>query len=141
MNNTLVARKYTLHNETNDNGLRLCQFAEMYNLLISSTIYKHKKIHKGTWKDPANKIVNQIDDILICKRRASTIQDVRTLRGPDCDSDHFLVRAIIKQKITTNYEKGQQKQRWGINRLNSQETVHAYQENIETQNSIRALRN
>jgi len=51
----------------------------MSNLLISSTIYEHKKIHKGTWKNPANKVVNQIDHILICKRRASTIQDVRTL--------------------------------------------------------------
>jgi len=70
---------------------------------------------------------------LICKRRASTIQDVRTLRGPNCDSDHFLVRAIIKQKITTNYEKRKQKQSWDTNRLNSQEIVHKYQENIETQ--------
>ena len=46
MNNRLVAGKYTLHNETNDNGLRLCQFAEMNNLLISSTIYEHKKYIK-----------------------------------------------------------------------------------------------
>jgi len=53
----------------------------MNNSLISSTIHEHKKIHKGTWKDPANKAVNQIDHILICKRRASTIQDVRMLRG------------------------------------------------------------
>jgi len=48
MNNRLVAGKYILHNETNDNGIRLCQFTEMNNLLISSTIYEHKKIHKGT---------------------------------------------------------------------------------------------
>ena len=39
----------------------------------------------------------------------------------------------MKQKITTNYEKRQQKQRWEINRLNSQEIVHAYKENIDTQ--------
>jgi len=131
MNNRLFAGKYTLHNETNGNGIRLCQFGEMNNLLISSTIYEHKKIHKGTWKDPANKVVNQIDHISICKRRPSTIQDVRTLRGPNCDSDHFLVRATIKQKITTNYEK--RKQSWDTNRLNSREIVHKYQENIETQ--------
>jgi len=133
MNNRLLAGKYTLHNETNNNGLRLCQFAEMNNLLISSSIYEHKKIHKGTWKDPANKIINQIDHILICKRITSTIQNVRMLRGPNCDSNHFLVRVIIKQKIITNYEKRQQKQRWDIDRLNSQEIVHAYQENIGTQ--------
>jgi len=91
-------------------------------------------------ENPANKIVNQLDHTLICKIRASTIQDVRTLRGPNCDSDNFLVRAIIKQKITTNYEKRQQKQRWDINRLNSQEVVHAYQKNIETQIDNREVR-
>jgi len=127
MNNGLVAGKCTLHNETNDNGLRLCQFAEMNYLLTSTTIYEHKKIHNVTWKDPENKVVNQIDHILICKGRASTIQDVRTLRGPNCDSDHFIVRAIIKQKITTNYEKRKQKQSWDTNRRNSQEIVHKYQ--------------
>jgi hypothetical protein len=51
----------------------------MNNLLISSTIYEHKEIHKGIWKDPANRTANQIDHILVCKRRASTIQDVRML--------------------------------------------------------------
>jgi hypothetical protein len=48
MSNRSVAGKHTLHKKTNDNGLRLCQFAEMNNLLISSTMYDHKKIHKGT---------------------------------------------------------------------------------------------
>jgi hypothetical protein len=133
MSHRSVAGKHTLHNETNDNGLRLCQFAEMNNLLISSTMYEYKKIHKRTWKDPANRIVNQIDHILICKRGASAIQDVRTLRGPNCDSDHFLVRAIIKQKITANYEKRKRKQRWDIDRLHSQEIVNNYKENIEIQ--------
>jgi hypothetical protein len=32
------------------------------------------------------------------KRRASTISDVRTLRGPNCISDHYLVRTKIRQR-------------------------------------------
>ena len=133
LNNRLVAGKYILHNETNDNGITLWQYTEMNDLEINNKIYEHKKINKETWRDLANKIVNQIDIILICKRRVNTIQDVRTLRVPNCDSDHFLVRAIIKQKITTNFEKSKQKQSWDTNRLNSQEIVHKYQENLETQ--------
>jgi len=39
----------------------------------------------------------------------------------------------MKQKITLNYEKRKQKRSWYTNRLNHQEIVHKYLENIETQ--------
>jgi hypothetical protein len=46
--NQSVAGQHTIHEETIENGLILCQFAEVNDLLISSTCFEHKDIHKDT---------------------------------------------------------------------------------------------
>ena len=97
--NQLVAGEHTIHEETSENRLILCQFAEVNELIISSTCFEHKDIHKGTWNDPAGRIVNQIDHVLINKRRATNVEDVKTMRGANCDCDNFLIRTIIRQNI------------------------------------------
>jgi hypothetical protein len=38
--------KFGLHNVSNDNGTRLADFSVTRNLVISSTMFPHKKIHK-----------------------------------------------------------------------------------------------
>ena len=43
--------------------------------------------------------MNQIDHILVNKRRKSAVQDVRTYHETNCDSDHWMVIAKIKQNI------------------------------------------
>ena len=45
----------------------------------------------------------------------------------------FSSKSDYKTEDNNKLWKEKQKQRWDINRLNSQEIVHAYQENIETQ--------
>jgi hypothetical protein len=98
--NKRVAGRHTLH-ITFVNGEKLVQLAIAHNLEISSTKFQqHRRIHKGTWKAPGQYICNKIDHVLINKRRVSTITNVRTLRGPNCDSDHYLVRTKIRQRIS-----------------------------------------
>jgi len=67
--------------------------------VISSTWFPHKQIHKGTWKSPDGNTINQIDHVLVDKRYASHVLDVRTKRGANVDSDHFLVATKIRTKI------------------------------------------
>lgn len=61
------------------------------NIIISSTYFPRKNIHKQTWTSPNGKTKSQIDHIVIDKRYQTCIKNVRTYRGADGDSDHYLV--------------------------------------------------
>jgi hypothetical protein len=76
------------------------QLAIGHNLGVSGTKFQCRTIHKGNWKAPVQDICNKIDHVVINKRRASMIADVRTLRGPNCDFDHYLVRTKIRPSIS-----------------------------------------
>jgi hypothetical protein len=58
-----------LHKISNDNGVRVVNFATSKNLMIQSTMFPHCNIHKFTWMSPAGKTHNQINHILINGRR------------------------------------------------------------------------
>jgi len=66
----------SLHKDSNDNGVRLVNFATSKNLVVKSTMFPHRNIHKYTWTSPDGKTHNQIDHILIDRRRHSSILDV-----------------------------------------------------------------
>jgi hypothetical protein len=73
-------------------------------MVIGGTHFKHKNIHKGTWKTPDKKCVNQIDHILIEARHRSDLLDVRAFRGANVDTDHYLIGSRIRARIA-NYRK------------------------------------
>ena len=66
-------------------------FAASKNLVVKSTMFPHLNIHKYTWTSPDGQTHNQVDHILIDRRWHSSILDVRSFRGDDCNSDHYLV--------------------------------------------------
>ena len=92
--------KESLHEETNNNGLRLIDFASGKHMTVSSTKFPHKNIHKATWISPDGITRNQIDHVIIDRRHGSDIRDVRSYRGADADSDHLLVKIKYKQRIS-----------------------------------------
>jgi exonuclease III len=57
-------RNESLHETSNDNGVRVINFATSENLVVKSTMFIHGKIHKYTWTSPDGKTHNQIDHIL-----------------------------------------------------------------------------
>ncbi|XP_071652502.1 craniofacial development protein 2-like [Temnothorax longispinosus] len=119
-----VTDMHSLHDETSPNGLRLCQLAESTALRIMSTSFSHKDIHKGTWRAPDGRTTNQIDHVLVNRRRRSSILDVRVCRHANCDSDHYLVKVKVRQKISgSNKDKGKKRLRWDVGRLKVEKVV------------------
>jgi hypothetical protein len=55
----------SLHEISNDNEVRVVNFATSKNLLVRTTMIPHRNIHKYTWASPEGKTRNQIDHVLI----------------------------------------------------------------------------
>jgi len=87
----------SLHQYSNDNGIRIVNFVTSKNLVVKSMMFPHRNIHKYTWTSPDWKTHNQIDHILIDSKRHSSILDVRSFRGADCDTDNYLVVAKLRE--------------------------------------------
>ncbi|CAM4496109.1 unnamed protein product [Leuciscus chuanchicus] len=87
------------HGVINDNGLRLLSFASANSYIIGNSYFQHPKKHQFTWRNPAGNDSAMLDYILINSRFRSSLKDVRSMRGPDCGSDHYLVRAVIKLRL------------------------------------------
>ncbi|MBN3318165.1 CFDP2 protein, partial [Atractosteus spatula] len=88
---------HTQNCDTNDNGFRLISFAMSKRMTIRSTWFPHKCIHKEGWRLPNRATQNQIDHVLIDTRHRSDILDVRSYRGANIDSDHFLAKIKYRQ--------------------------------------------
>jgi hypothetical protein len=66
----------SLHEISNDNGIRVVNFATTKNVTAKDTMFPQHNIHKFTWTSPDGKTHNQIDHILVERRRHSSVLDV-----------------------------------------------------------------
>jgi hypothetical protein len=57
-------------------------------------MFPHHNIHKFTWTSSDWKTNNQTDHILI-----DSALDVRSFSGADCDTDHYLVVAKVREAL------------------------------------------
>jgi hypothetical protein len=100
---------YGPHDESNENGTRLINYAIHQGMVIWGTLFPHRNIHKGIWHGPDNRTVNQIDHVLIDQQHCSNLLDVRSHRGANADSDHYLLivklRCHIAQRNNTQIPK------------------------------------
>jgi len=131
----------SFHQDNNENGVRLVNFATSKNLVVKSTMFSHGKIHKYTWTSPDGKTHNQIDHVLIDRRWHSSVLDVRNFRGADCDTDHYLVFAKVRERLAVGKQAAQRfdMQRFNLRKLNEPEVRE--QNQVEIKNRFAALEN
>jgi len=131
----------SVHEDSNDNGVRITNFATSKNLVVKSTMFPHRNIHKYTWTSPDGKTNNQIDHVLIDRSWHSSVLDVRSFRGADCDTDHYLVIAKFRERLVVGKQAAQRfhRQRFNLGKLNEVEVRKKYQ--IEITNRFAGLEN
>jgi hypothetical protein len=132
-----TVRNESLYEISNDNGVRVVNFATSKNLIVKSTMFPHRNIHKYTCTSPDGNTHNQIDHILIDRRRHSSVLDVRSFRAADCDTDHYLVVAKIRERIAVNKQRSHKfhMERFNIKKLNEVEGKEKYR--VEVSNMLR----
>lgn len=66
---------------------------------------------------------------MVDRKHATSILDVRSCRGTNCDSDHFLIRVKLRQRLSRLNEDNKYKRpRWDIEKLSkSEETKRHFQ--------------
>jgi hypothetical protein len=66
--------------------------------------------------------------MLIDRRRHSSILDVRSFRAADCDTDHYLVVAKVREALTVNTQRTHRVHmgRFNLKKLNEAEGKEQY---------------
>lgn len=109
----------------NENGERLVDLCARHRLFIEGTKFIHKDIHKYTWESNDGFTRNQIDHIIVSKLFLGCLQDVKTKRGADVDTDHKLLVGVFKLRpAAVNSKKGATK--FNTSRLRNPEVAARY---------------
>ncbi|XP_058444164.1 uncharacterized protein LOC131425900 [Malaya genurostris] len=123
--------KFSTHQLTNENGLRLIDFGAFKNMAIRSTFFQHSLLYRYIRRSPPQ-TESQIDHVLINGRHFFDIIDVRTYRGANVDSDHYLVMVKLRLKLSViNNARYQLPPRYNIERLKKPDVASAYAQNLE----------
>jgi hypothetical protein len=104
-------------------------------------MFPHRKIHKYTWTSPEGNTHNHIDPVLVDKRRHSSILDVRSSRGADCDTDRYLAVAKVRERPAMSKRAAHKidTERFNVKKLKEGDVKEQYQ--VTIRNKFAALEN
>jgi hypothetical protein len=77
------------------------------NLIVNSMTFSDRNIHKYTSTSPGEKCHNRIYHVQTDRRRHSSVPDVPLFRAVDCDNDHYVVVAKVRERLAANEQRSQ----------------------------------
>lgn len=100
----------------NERGKALIDFCAVNGLYIANSHFKHHVRRLYTWRSPDGRTRNQIDYILIRERWRTSMRDVKTYPGFDCESDHNALVAELCLKLHKPVQQMYSEKRWHLNK-------------------------
>ncbi|GIY56603.1 uncharacterized protein CDAR_98191 [Caerostris darwini] len=94
-----VIGKYSFMS-TNDNSNRLINFVVSHDMVIDSTMFQHRDIHKIAWRSTDGSHNNQINHMLIDSRHFTKHLDVRTYRRTNINFNYYLMIRKFREMIS-----------------------------------------
>jgi hypothetical protein len=122
---------------SNDNGVKsskLCHIQKPSSYY--STKFPNRNFHKQTRTSPDGKTQNQIYHVLIARKWHSSIIDVIFFRGTDCDTDHHLLIAKLRERLSARKQATQKTDVERLNLKNVSEIEVRTQYQIENTNRL-----
>ena len=98
--------------QQNSNGeLLTCLCAEL-KLSITNTFFKQPDEHFYSWVHPRSKRPHLLDYIAVKSRDIKDVYLTRAMRGPDCHTDHYVIKSVLNLQICCSRNKtGPQKKK------------------------------
>ena len=91
--------------QQNPNGeLLTCLCAEL-DLAITNTYFYHRENQFYTWFHPRSKRGHLLDYVITRRRDLHEVKNTRAMRGPDCLTDHYIVKSTLKIAVKPIYSK------------------------------------
>ena len=90
---------------SNENGNLLLCFCSELDLAIANTYFKHQENLIFSWTHPRSKRPHLIDYIIVKRKDLQDTKNVRAMRGPDCQTDHYLIRATCKFAVKPPFNR------------------------------------
>jgi hypothetical protein len=112
----------------NYTGVKVVKSARSKNLTLKSTMFPHRNISTFTWTTPDGKTHNQSEDVLVDRKRHSSVFDVLSFKAADCDTDHYLVAAEVRERLAVSKQTTHRLHtpRFNLKKLNEVEDKDQY---------------
>ena len=91
--------------QQNHNGELLTCLCSELDLAITNTYFQKPDNYFYSWTHPRSKRPHLLDYVITRRRDLKDVKNTRAMRGPDCQTDHYLIKTTLNFSMKPAYSK------------------------------------